>query len=392
MSGKAHKTMRKKYTAGTWGLGFAMTINRRLLALTGVVVLIGALAGYWLLKGSDGKSGRDEKGKQPSLVTLTHAAPHEFVDLLQAVGTAKANESVELTAKSTDTIAALNFKDGQHVGKDFAVAELSSREQTADLIAARADLKEVEQNYARARKLADKGFVSKANLDSLRASRDTAEAKVNAMQSRTTDRIIRAPFGGVLGLRRVSVGALVKPGDIVTTLDDISRIKVDFTISETQLAGLKLGQTVRATAAAFPDRAFTGTIDSIDTRIDTQSRTIAVRAIFPNDDGKLLPGMTLDIGIESNRRTALALDERCLVPVEDKQYVYVIEGGKTADRREVKIGAREPGLVEILSGVDPKMDVVLEGTLKLRPGAPVKIAGAKDGGNGHDKPARKKTP
>ncbi|MEQ1755197.1 MAG: efflux RND transporter periplasmic adaptor subunit [Micropepsaceae bacterium] len=370
-----------------------MSLNRRVLAIIGVFALVCALSAYWLLQGADSKSGRDDKGKQPNLVTLTRATPHEFVDLLQAVGTAKANESVELTAKSTDTIAALNFKDGQKVEKDFAVAELSSREQTADLIAARADLKEIDQNYKRATTLAGKGFVSKANLDSLRASRDTAAAKVNAMLSRTIDRVIQAPFAGVLGLRRVSVGALVKPGDIVTTLDDISRIKVDFTISETQLAGLRQGQIVRATAAAFPGKAFTGSIDSIDTRVDTQSRTIAVRAIFANDDAMLLPGMTLSIGIESNKRTALALDERTLVPVEDKQFVYVVEDGNTAARREVKIGAREPGLVEVLTGIDPSMDVVLEGTLRLRPGAPVKVAG--DKGSSDKVPGRalrKKTP
>jgi len=189
------------------------------------------------------------------------------------------------------------------------------------------------------------------------------------------DRSIRTPFAGVLGLRRVSVGALVRPGDVITTLDDISRIKVDFPVAETKLANVTLGLKVRATAAAFPGEIFTGTVESIDTRIDTASRTVTVRAVFPNDQARLRPGMLMTVGIETSPRTSLSVAEQSLVPIETRQYVFVIAADDTAERREVKTGARVPGHVEILSGLKQGERVVLEGTVRMRPGAAIRIAG-----------------
>jgi len=291
------------------------------------------------------------------------------------VGTAKANESIELTAKSTDTVARLNFTDGQKVAAGYVVAEMSSREQSADITAAEATLKEQEQTLQRTRKLLESGFVTRASLDTARAARDSAAARLAATRSRMADRTIKTPFAGILGLRRVSVGALVRPADVITTLDDISRIKIDFSVAETQLAGIGKGQTVRATAAAFPTETFIGTVESLDTRIDPQSRTIAVRAIFSNDKGRLLPGMLMTVAIESNRRQSLSVAEQTLVPIENRQYVYVVEGEDKADRREVRTGARIPGHVEILSGLKEGESIVLDGTLKMRPGATIRIAG-----------------
>lgn len=360
-----------------------MTRNTRIAA---ILVVAGSLAGLWAWwSGSPGGGEGRDRGGQPVLVTLATASPREFVNLIDAVGTARANESIELTAKSADTVARLNFADGQAVPAGHVVAEMTQREQSADQRAAEANLREQEQALQRARKLRAAGFVTQASLDAATAARDSAAARVAATRSRAADRIVTTPFAGVLGLRRVSVGALVRPGEVITTLDDITRIKVDFAVAETQMAGVGKGQAVRATAAAYPGETFTGTVDSIDTRIDPASRTVTVRAIFPNAGRRLLPGMLMNVGIESNRRTALGLPEQCLVPVESRQYVYVAEGEDKADRREVTIGQRVPGFVEILSGLKPGDRVVLDGTLKMRPGATIRLAG-KDDGKGHDRP------
>lgn len=350
-----------------------MRLNGRLLALI-IICVASAGAAYWYFAGSQGDEGREDRSKQPVLVSLTKAEQREFINLLEAVGTAKANESIDLTAKTTETVAVVNFKDGQSVPKGFLVAELSAREQSADVNAAIASLNEAEQTLKRVKSLTDKGFVTKAALDTAKAQRDSAAARVAAMRSRMTDRAIRTPFAGKLGLRRVSAGALLRPGDVITTLDDISKIKVDFTVSETQLAAVKPGQPVRAAAAAYPGRTFTGVVDSIDTRIDPQSRTIAIRAVFENQDSQLLPGMLLTVGIESNKRQSLALPEQALVPIEAKQYVFTVDAEEKADRKEVIIGQRDPGFVEILSGIDGTEKVVVEGTLRLRPGASIKVA------------------
>ncbi len=204
-----------------------------------VAIAVSATGAYmWWGTGSKGGDGKSDRGNQPVLVTLTQARTQEFVDLIEAVGTAKANESIELTAKSTDTVARLNFTDGQKVAAGYVVAEMTSREQSADITAAEATLREQEQTLQRTRKLLESGFVTKASLDTARAARDSAAARVAATRSRMADRTIKTPFAGVLGLRRVSVGALVRPADVITTLDDISRIKVDFSVAETQLAGI----------------------------------------------------------------------------------------------------------------------------------------------------------
>ena len=354
-----------------------MTLKRYFLALASIVVL--ALVG-WSLWGTTGggKDGRGDRGQQPVLVTLYKVEKRPFVDVIEAVGSARANESIDLTAKLSDTVARLNFADGQKVGAGFVVAEMASVEQVADMKAAEANLREQDQALARAQKLRERGFVSNASLDALRAARDSAAARLAATKSRMADRTLRTPFAGRLGLRRVSAGALVRPGDIITTLDDISRIKIDFPVSETQLAGVGIGQTVRAAAAAFPGEVFSGTVESIDTRIDTASRAVTVRAVFPNEQGRLLPGMLMTIGIETNPRSSLAVAEQALVPVETRQYVYLVAEGDKAERREITTGTRVPGYVEVLAGLKPGDSVVLEGTLKMRPGATIKLAGDED--------------
>jgi len=354
-----------------------MSVNRRVLALAAIIVLAGVLW-LWLdtTSGDRGAgSSRGERGQQPILVSLTTAEMRPFIDLIEAVGSARANESIELTAKLSDTVARLNFNDGQKVPAGHLVAEMNLSEQTADLKAAEATLRERQQALARAQQLQSRGFVSNASLDALKAARDSAAARVAATRSRMADRSIRTPFAGVLGLRRVSVGALVRPGDVITTLDDISRIKVDFPVAETKLANVTLGLKVRATAAAFPGEIFTGTVESIDTRIDTASRTVTVRAVFPNDQARLRPGMLMTVGIETSPRTSLSVAEQSLVPIETRQYVFVIAADDTAERREVKTGARVPGHVEILSGLKQGERVVLEGTVRMRPGAAIRIAG-----------------
>lgn len=350
------------------------------------VVAVAALAAAYFLWGSGGDGGGRERGGGPVLVTLAPVETRDFADVIEAVGTAKANESIDITAKSADTIGKLNFTDGQRVEKGFVVAEMTSREQVADLGAARASLAEAEKAYKRIGDLARKGFATRAQLDGALAARDSAAAKVRSLDSRVSDRLMRAPFGGVLGLRRVSMGGLVRPGDVITTLDDISLIKLDFTVPEAFIGSLQMGSTVKVTVAAYPARTFEGKVAGIDTRVDPVSRAVAVRAEIANGDGVLKPGMLMTVNLITNQRKILAVPEEAIVPLESKQYVYLVTPKKTAERREIKIGARQPGFAEVLSGLKAGEKVVVEGTLKLRPDADVKFADdAKD-----EKPGKKR--
>jgi membrane fusion protein, multidrug efflux system len=354
------------------------------------VVAVAALAAAYFLWGRDGaERGGRERGGGPVLVTLGAVETRAFADVIEAVGTAKANESIDITAKSADTIGKLNFTDGQRVEKGFVIAEMTSREQAADLGAARASLAEAEKAFTRVSDLARKGFATRAQLDGALAARDAAAARVRSLDSRVSDRLMRAPFSGVLGLRRVSMGSLVRPGDVITTLDDISLIKLDFTVPEAFISSLEMGSRVKVTVAAYPERSFEGKVAGIDTRVDPVSRAVAVRAEIANEDGVLKPGMLMTVNLITNQRKILAVPEEAIVPIESKQYVYLVTPEKKAERREIKIGARQPGFAEVLSGLKEGEKVVVEGTLKLRPDADVKFAedDAKPDG---EKPKRKR--
>jgi membrane fusion protein (multidrug efflux system) len=350
--------------------------------IAGVVAVAALAAAYFLWgRGGDGRGSR-ERGGGPVLVTLGPVETREFADVIEAVGTAKANESIDITAKSADTVGRLNFADGQKVEKGFVIAEMTSREQTADLGAARAALAEAEKTHKRIGDLSRKGFATRAQLDGAVAARDAAAARVRALDSRVSDRLMRAPFGGVLGLRRVSVGSLVRPGDVITTLDDISLIKLDFTVPEAFIGSLAKGSMVKVAVAAYPGRTFEGKVAGIDTRVDPVSRAVAVRAEIANADGVLKPGMLMTVNLITNQRKILTVPEEAIVPLESKQYVYLVTPEKTAERREIKIGARQPGFAEVLSGLKAGEQVVVEGTLKLRPDAEVKFAGDEPKGDG----------
>lgn len=342
-----------------------------LVAFAGVL----AAAGYFYWQSQNGKPMGGERGGggPPVLVTLAPVESRAFVDAIEGIGSAKANESIELTAKSTETVGVLNFTDGQKVEKDFVVARMTSGEQAGDLAAARAAAAEAQQTYERVKDLSSKGFASAAQVDAATATRDSTAGRVTALEQRLGDRVIKAPFAGVLGLRRVSVGTLVRPGDVITTLDDISTIKLDFTVSEAFLAPLKIGMTVRVTVAAYEDRVFEGKIAGIDTRVDPVSRSIAMRAEIPNAEGLLRPGMLMTVALITAERVALAVREESVVPLDNRHYVYVADAEMKVERREVKIGARQPGFVEIKSGLRAGERVVVDGTIRLRPGATVTL-------------------
>jgi membrane fusion protein (multidrug efflux system) len=172
-------------------------------------------------------------------------------------------------------------------------------------------------------------------------------------------------------LRRVSVGTLISPGDVITTLDDTSVIKLDFSVPENFVASLREGLAVRATAPAFPGRTFTGKVASIDSRVDMNTRSVTVRALLSNEDGALKAGMFLSVALANDEREALVIPEEALTPEAERQFVFVVNDG-TAQRREVRIGGRRPGSVEIVAGLDAGDQVIVEGTQKVRDGAPVR--------------------
>jgi membrane fusion protein (multidrug efflux system) len=303
-------------------------------------------------------------------VTTATVRSERLSQKLEALGNARANESVDISSKTSNVVTAVRFRDGERVRAGQVLVQLDDATARADVAATQAAVTESESQYNRSRELLNTQALSKSSFEQLEATLKANRARQQAAQARLQDTVIRAPFSGRVGLRRLSVGTLISPGDVITTLDDTSVIKLDFAVPETSVSLLREGLSVRATAPAFPGRTFAGKVASIDSRVDVNTRSVIVRALLANEDGALKAGMFLNVSLARDERQTLVIPEEALTPEAEKQYVYVVADGK-AQRREVRIGGRSPGNVEILAGLNAGERVVVEGTQKVRDGAPV---------------------
>ena len=303
----------------------------------------------------------------------------EFADRIEALGTLSANESVDLTATVTETISAIHFDDGDRVEKDQVLIEMTNREQRAQMEEARSTSNEAYRQYQRIKSLAADGTAAESLLDERKRQWETARARLATIESRLADRLIKAPFAGILGLRDLSVGALVEPGDLITTLDDDRIMKLEFPLSATYLEVLRPGLGVSATSRAFAGRDFTGNVKSVDSRIDPVTRSIRVRALLPNPEYLLKPGMLMHVELLKNPRQALIIPEEALQPLGEQQFVFVVTADSTIEKREVRIGGRRPGLVEVVAGLVAGEQVVTHGHMRIRPGGAVTITATDDG-------------
>jgi membrane fusion protein, multidrug efflux system len=289
---------------------------------------------------------------------------------IEAVGTARANESVDVTSKTSNTVTAIRFEEGDRVRKGEILVELDGAEVRASLAEAEAALAESQNQFKRSRDLFTSKALSESQLDLIEATLKANQARVDVAKARLADTIIRASFDGNVGFRRVSVGSLVSPGTVITTLDDATLIKLDFTVAETYIHALQKNLPVIAATAGLPGREFRGKVTHLDSRVDPVTRSIAVRAELPNPKGELRPGMFMTVRLQGEVAPALLVPEGAIVPEQGHTYVFVIENG-VAQRREVKLGKRRPGEVEIVDGLKEHERVVTEGTQNLRDGSVV---------------------
>lgn len=306
-------------------------------------------------------------------VTAHEVATDEWVDAIEALGTAQARESVTITAKVTEVVRHIRFEDGDVVNEGDILVELTGQAEVANLREAQASLNEAQQQLDRLEPLVAQGTIPRAELDRQRAARDTARARADAIRARLAERVISAPFAGVLGFREVSSGALVTPGTVIATLDDVSTIKLDFRVPETLLSSLAVGQQIAARSGAWPEREFTGTVSSVGSRVDPVSRSVTVRADLPNPDALIKPGMLMAVSLMTEPRRTLVIPELALTQVGTNQSVYRIGDDDTVSQVGVRTGARRRGEVEILDGLEAGDLIVLHGTGKLRDGARVAI-------------------
>ena len=336
--------------------------------LLGLVALAATIAGC-------SGAGSQPKGREAPLVSAAAVESMRFVERIDAVGTARANEQVTLAAPVTERIVRLNFNDGQFVQRGQVIAVLAAGQENAQLAEAGARSREARQQLSRLQQLKARGFATNSAVDAQTALAGQASAQAAEARASIGDRIIRAPFAGWASLRNISAGAVVTAGTEIAQISDISKIKLDFAVPETLLAQVQPGQAIEARAAAYPDQPFRGTVATVDPVLNAETRAATVRAILANGDRKLKPGMLLSVTIESAARDSLAVPELSVVGEGEQSFVFVVDGDKVK-RVPVRTGLRQAGKVEILEGLQPGQRVVTEGVVKIADGQKVRLAGA----------------
>jgi len=352
------------------------SVLKTIVALLVVVIFAGG--GLWFWSAQEPGAGNAAPAAGPAAdrripVRLAVVEPRRFETVLESLGTAQANESVILTATVTATVAEIAFRDGDEVEAGQILVRLASAEELADQREAQVTLTEQRRELNRIRGLVADNIVPRQQLDQQRSRVDEAEARLAAVAARLSDRVIRAPFSGVLGLRQVSTGTLVTPGTAIAELDDISVIKVDFTLSERFAGSVRRGMPIEARSVAFRDRVFAGEVSAVSTRVDVATRTFTVRAEIDNPEGDLRPGMMLTTSLPLDPADRLAVPEGSVVPRADEHFAFVLEEDGTVRRQQITIGRRQPGLVEVLDGLEAGDRVVDDGILRVRDGTEVRV-------------------
>lgn len=311
----------------------------------------------------------------------TKAVETTWSDPLEALGTLRADESVTLSATVTDIVAEINFRDGQQVEEGQLLIRLEDVQEQAQLRASQALREERRNALDRASQLQERNLAARADVEDSRSRLRQADADIQAIQAQLANYLIKAPFSGRVGFRNISTGALVTPGMDLVTLDKLDVMKLDFSVPEVYLGRISPGLMLNTVTAAYPDDVFTGEIATIGTRVDPITRSINIRAELDNADGRLRPGMLMEVIVQQRMRNAVVIPEAAIEASGDRHFVMLIEerdGTTRLAQRQVSIGERRHGEVEILEGLAANDTIVVHGLQLARDGQEVRVIGLVD--------------
>ena len=295
---------------------------------------------------------------------------------VNAVGSILADASALLRAEVPGQVVGLHFRDGQRVAKGERLYSIEATVLEAEVNEARANVEQREAAYNRAKELVEDSLISATDFDTARAEYNVAVARLLSSEARLSKTVVRAPFDGFAGLRRINIGDYATIGQELVDIVRLDPLRVEFTVPETQLAKLREGQEVQVTVGAFPDEVFVGTVSAVAPQIDVAGRSVTLRAELPNPGYRLRPGLFAKVSITLDTRPdALMVPEQAIWPIGNDKTVFVVEDG-VARQRVVRLGERKPGQVEIIEGLSAGEELVTAGQMKIFDGAKVKTVPA----------------
>jgi len=308
-------------------------------------------------------------------VETTVVALSELKSSVKAVGTLTAEASATLRAEVPGQIMAVHFREGLPIEKGARLYSIEATVLEAVVNEARANTNRSEAALKRAEDLHAKQLISGTDYDTARANYDVDVARLRSSQARLSKTVIRAPFDGFVGLRRINVGDYATIGQELVDVVQINPLRVEFSVPETLLSKVRSNLPIEVSVDAYPDDVFSGNITAVAPKSDVRGHSLEVRASLPNDELKLRPGLFVRITVSLGaKQDAIVIPEQAIWPIGQDKTVYVIVGGQ-AQRRVVRLGKRQPGAVEIIAGLEAGETIVTAGQMKLYEGAAVRSSG-----------------
>lgn len=346
------------------------------IGIIALILLAVTTGGYWYAADPAGGNDADAATgpqRDPATVDVALVEQSKLARRVEAVGTTLARQSIDIQAAAAGRVVAIDFVPGRFIEAGSTLVRLDDAAEQADVAEAKADLRAARIAFDRARQLGSSNTIAQASVDEQEAAFDAAQARLQRAEKQLRDRTIKASFSGRTGLMQVNVGARVDQSTVITTLDDLAEIEIDFSVPEVFFGAIRAGQQVKATSAAFGDRVFKGLIDTVDSRIDRVSRAFKVRARIPNPDLALPAGMFVAVDLTLQEREALTVPEEAVLAAGGDNIVFVVTD-KKAERRPVALGQRDFGVVEIVDGLEVGEQVVIKGLQRVRDGGAVTIS------------------
>ncbi len=336
-----------------------------------LIIGLGTLIFYRI--GANKEEKKDPNAKKPATTVYgVVLQPREFADNLSLSGTLEANEQIEVRSEVSGVVEQINFDEGSSVKKGQSLVKVNDIELRAQLRQVQTAQSLASENARRARLLLEKEAISQEEFDVANADYKSAQAKVQLVQAQLSKTTIRAPFSGKIGLRSISKGSYISPTTLIANLVNTAQLKITFSIPEKYAQTMKVDQNLTFTTSGSKE-VYKAKIYAIEPTVETESRTLKIRAITENSDGKLIPGTFANVSLPlAKLENALLVPTEALIPIQNGKKIFVSEGGK-AKEIIVETGARTDKDILIISGLKAGDTILTSGVMTLKNGSPVKV-------------------